>query len=145
MWFKESGWWHLWWYLKYFTPGDGSSGEEGSSYLSLDKPIPMLPRGSLQYWCEGWALTVIICLGASANVFALLIIRSKELNLMQDFSRLLQSQAAYDICYLLMNIPMNVIPSLTDSSEMIDKLMPALPFIMPLTQICITGTFIQYF
>ena len=139
---KGSGWGHhLWWYFNYLTAGTrgGGVGEEGVSYLGVADPIPMLPRGSLQYWCEGWALTVIICFGASANIFALLIIRSRELNLMTDFSRLLQSQAAYDICYLLMNIPAFVVPSLTNSSEVTDKLLPVLPFIMPLIQICITG------
>ena len=52
---------------------------------------------------------------------------------------LLQSQATYDICYLLMNIPVFVIPSLSPSTDVLSRLMPLFPFIMPIIQICITG------
>ena len=46
----------------------------------------------LQKWIEGYALLSVIIVGATANLFSLIIIRNKELNLIRDFSRLLQSQ-----------------------------------------------------
>ena len=51
----------------------------------------------LQEWVEGYALLVVIVIGVSANLFSLIIIRNKELNLVEDFSQLLQSQVKY-IC-----------------------------------------------
>ena len=46
-------------------------------------------------WIEGYTLLVVIIIGASANLFSLFIIRNRELNLIRDFSRLLQSQVIY--------------------------------------------------
>ena len=51
----------------------------------------------LQKWIEGYALLVVIILGTTANLFSLIIIRNKELNLIRDFSRLLQSQVITQI------------------------------------------------
>ena len=51
----------------------------------------------LQKWIEGYALLIVIIVGATANLFSLIIIRNKELNLIRDFSRLLQSQVCNNL------------------------------------------------
>ena len=50
-------------------------------------------------------------------------------------------QAAYDILYLLLNIPGFVIPALTTvlKPEVTTQINTALPYIIPVIQICITG------
>lgn len=95
---------------------------------------------SLREWCEGWALAFVITVGFTANLFLLLIIRKRELNLLRDFSRLLQSQAAYDICYLLVNILVFVVPALT-KQDVINFILPSIPLALPVIQICLTGKY----
>lgn len=98
----------------------------------------------LHYLCEGVGLTLVIVLGVSANLFSLLIIRNRELNLINDFSRLLQNQAAYDVCYLVMNMPMFVIPALTNRDTQ-DLILPILPYTLAVLQICLTGDIAYFF
>ena len=67
---------------------DSSKGQQIGTTLNTWEP------DYLQKWIEGYALLVIIIVGSTANLFSLIIIRNKELNLIRDFSRLLQSQVS---------------------------------------------------
>ena len=69
--------------------GDQGIGTIDSNYYPDTSPE------YLQKWVEGYALLAVIIVGATANLFSLIIIRNKELNLIRDFSRLLQSQVTF--------------------------------------------------
>ena len=69
----------------YSKPSKSNFGDFSSSHYDSSPEY-------LQKWIEGYALLVVIIVGATANLFSLIIIRNKELNLIRDFSRLLQSQ-----------------------------------------------------
>ena len=69
----------------YSKPSKSNFGDFSSSFYDSSPEY-------LQKWIEGYALLVVIIVGATANLFSLIIIRNKELNLIRDFSRLLQSQ-----------------------------------------------------
>ena len=58
----------------------------------------------------------------------------------QDFSRLLQSLAVYDVCYLVLNLPAFVVPALS-GNDVNDAIIHAWPYISPLLQICLTGRY----
>ena len=68
-----------------YTKSSRSFGEGSTTFYDTSPEY-------LQKWIEGYALLVVIIVGATANLFSLIIIRNKELNLIRDFSRLLQSQ-----------------------------------------------------
>ncbi len=94
---------------------------------------------------EGYILFAIVIFGASANLFSLLIIRNRELNLIRNFSRLLQMQAGYDLGYLLSNLVIFVMPTLAmDKSPEMDSLrhdfLTYLPYVSPLLHIFLTGS-----
>jgi len=59
----------------------------------------------------------------------------------QDFSRLLQSLAVYDVCYLVLNLPAFVVPALS-GDDINNSIIHAWPYISPLLQICLTGVFL---
>ena len=65
-------------------------------------------------------------------------IEIKNLTFFQDFSRLLQSLAVYDVCYLVLNLPAFVAPALS-GDDINDNVIHAWPYISPLLQICLTG------
>ena len=58
-------------------------------------PQVLYDEDYLRSWIEGYALLVVIIIGTTANLFSLIIIRNKELNLIRDFSQLLQSQVSF--------------------------------------------------
>ena len=72
----------------YSKPSKSNFGDFSSSFYDSSPEY-------LQKWIEGYALLVVIIVGATANLFSLIIIRNKELNLIRDFSRLLQSQVMF--------------------------------------------------
>ena len=71
-----------------YTKSSRSLGDVSSSFYDSSPEY-------LQKWIEGYALLTVIIVGATANLFSLVIIRNKELNLIRDFSRLLQSQVYF--------------------------------------------------
>ena len=71
-----------------YTKSSRSLGDVSSSFYDSSPEY-------LQKWIEGYALLTVIIVGATANLFSLVIIRNKELNLIRDFSRLLQSQVCF--------------------------------------------------
>jgi hypothetical protein len=64
--------------------------------------------------------------------------RNRELNLIRNFSSLLQLQAAYDIAYLAVNVPGFVVPALLSEINMRPAL-PLMPVVMPLLHVFLTG------
>jgi hypothetical protein len=68
-------------------------------------------------------------------------IQKKVFDCFQDFSRLLQSLAVYDVCYLVLNLPAFVVPALS-GDDINNSIIHAWPYISPLLQICLTGVFL---
>eukprot|EP00094_Tigriopus_californicus_P003613 TCALIF_03475-PA protein Name:"Protein of unknown function" AED:0.79 eAED:0.79 QI:0/0/0/0.33/0.5/0.66/3/0/214 len=87
--------------------------ENPFTHYHWPNPRPKMSQGvtmiaifdDVKYYGEGWTLSFIVFFGLCANVFAIFVIRDSELNLIQNFSRLLQFQAACDMGYLITNVP----------------------------------------
>ena len=53
------------------------------------------------YYVEGWALGIVTMFGVFSNIFAIMVIRDEELNLIRNFAWLLQLQVSLTLTRIL--------------------------------------------